>query len=107
MQPGAVIAWVLNIASPLRLSQAKTLADLVGAAARVGRGTLSAIGRCLPNLTAVKHRVKRVWRFCDNPRVHVADVMPQVIRLLLRKRKKALLVALDWTQIRSFHTLMA
>lgn len=107
MQLCGVIAWVLNIASSLRLSQAKTLADLVAAAVRVSRGSLSAIGRALPNLTAVKHRIKRVWRFCDNDRVHVADVMPEVIGLLTRKRKKKLLVALDWTDIRSFHTLMA
>ena len=107
MQLCGVIAWVLNIASSLRLSQAKTLADLVAAAVRVSRGTLSAIGRALPNLTSVKHRIKRVWRFCDNDRVHVADVMPEVIGLLTRKRKKKLLVALDWTDIRSFHTLMA
>lgn len=30
-----------------------------------------------------------------------------MVRLLTRKRKKPLLVALDWTDIRSFHTLMA
>jgi hypothetical protein len=103
----AVIAWVLTIASGLRLSQAKTLADLVAAAVHVGRGTLSALGRALPGSTAAKHRIKRVWRFCDNHRVHVADVMPAVVRRLTRKRSKPLLVALDWTDIRSFHTLMA
>jgi hypothetical protein len=107
MNLSAVIAWVLNLASALRLSQAKTLADLVAAAVRISRGTLSALGRALPNFTAVKHRIKRVWRFCDNHRIHVDDVMPALIRLLLRKRKKKLLVALDWTQIGPFHTLMA
>jgi hypothetical protein len=107
MSPDAVIGWVLTIAAGLRLSQAKTLADLVEAAARVGRGTLCALGRCLPGPTAVKHRVKRVWRFCDNDRVHVADVMPAVVRRVARKRKKPLLVALDWTDIGGFHTLMA
>jgi hypothetical protein len=107
MSPDAVIGWVLTIAAGLRLSQAKTLADLVEAAVHVGRGTLSAIGRCLPGTTAVKHRIKRVWRFCDNDHVHAADVMPRVIRRLTRRRKKPLLVALDWTDIRSFHTLMA
>ena len=107
MRPTDVIGWVLTIAADLRLSQAKTLADLVAAAARVTRGTLSALGRCLPGTTAAKHRIKRAWRFCDNPRVHPADVMAAVVRRLTRNRKKPLLVALDWTDIRSFHTLMA
>jgi hypothetical protein len=91
MSADAVIGWVLTTAAGLRLSQAKTLADLVG------RGTLSAIGRCLPGTTA-KHKIKRVWRFCDNDRVHPSDVMPRVIHRLTGKRKKPLLVALDWTE---------
>lgn len=107
MSPDAVVGWVLTIAAALRLSQAKTLADLVEAATHVGRGTLSAIGRCLNGTTAAKHKIKRVWRFCDNDRVHVADVMATVVGRITRKRKKPLLVALDWTDIRGFHTLMA
>ena len=107
MSPDAVIGWVLTVAARLRLSQAKTLSDLVEAAVRAGRSTLSAIARCLPGPTAVKHKVKRVWRFCDNDLVHAADVMPRVIRRLANKRKKPLLVALDWTDIGTFHTLMA
>lgn len=107
MSPDAVIGWVLTIANGLRLSQAKTLADLVEAAVHVGRGTLSAIGRCLPGATAAKHRIKRAWRFCANDRVHASEVMPRVVRRLTRGRKKPLLVALDWTDVRGFHTLMA
>src|SRR5262245_18952510 len=107
MSPDAVIGWVLTIAATLRLSQAKTLADLVEAATHIGRGTLSAIGRCLPGSTTAKHRIKRVWRFCDNDHVHVSDVMGAVIRRLTHKRKKPLLVALDWTEVRPFQTLMA
>jgi hypothetical protein len=107
MSADAVIGWVLTIAAGLRLSQAKTLADLVEAAVHVGRGTLSALGRSLPGPTAAKHRIKRAWRFCDNDRVHVAEVMPAVVRRLTRKRTKPLLVALDWTDVRGFHTLMA
>jgi hypothetical protein len=108
MSPDAVVGWVLTIAAGLRLSQAKTLADLVGAAVRVGRGTLSALGRCLPGPSAARHRIKRAWRFCANDRVHVSDVMPAVVRRLTRgRKKKPLLVALDWTDIGGFHTLMA
>lgn len=107
MSADAVIGWVLTIAAGLRLSQAKTLADLVEAAVRVGRGTLSALGRSLPGPTAAKHRIKRAWRFCANDRVHVDAVMSRVVRRLTRGRKKPLLVALDWTDVRGFHTLMA
>lgn len=58
--------------------------------------------------TATKHRVKRVWRFTSNARVEVSAAMRGVIaRLLKRHKKKPLLVALDWTEIRNFHTLMA
>jgi hypothetical protein len=103
----AVIGWVLTIAHQLRLSQAKTLADLVEAATHVGRATLSAIGRCLAGNTTAKSRIQRTWRFCDNDRVHIGDAMDGFIRRLTKKRKKALLVALDWTEIHSFHTLMA
>lgn len=107
MSADAVIGWVLTVAHQLRLSQAKTLADLVEAATRTGRATLSAIGRCLAGDTTAKSRIQRTWRFCDNDRVHAADVMPRVIRRLADKRKKPLLVAVDWTDIGPFHTLMA
>lgn len=106
MSADAVIGWVLTIATGLRLSQAKTLAELVEAATHAGRATLSAIGRCLRS-SAPKHAIKRVWRFCDNDSVHPTDAMTGVVRRLTKKRKKPLLVALDWTDIGAFHTLMA
>src|SRR5262245_59265719 len=107
MCAGAVIGWVLTVAAPLRLSQAKTLADLVESACHVGRATLSAIGRCLAGTATVKSRIQRTWRFCGNDRVHVGDAMTGFVRRLAHKRKKPLLVALDWTEIGTLHTLMA
>jgi hypothetical protein len=106
MSPAAVVGWVLTVAHALRLSQAKTLADLVEAATRAARGTLSAVARCLRS-TAAKHAVKRAWRFCDNDRVEPSAVMRSVVARLTKKRKKPLLVALDWTDVGRFHTLMA
>ena len=103
----AVSGWVFTITHQLRLSQAKTLANLVEAATHVGRATLSAIGRCLAGNTTTKSRIQRTWRFCDNDRVHISDVMTGFVGRLTKKRKKALLVALDWTEIHTFHTLMA
>ena len=103
-----VMAWVLSLCCDLRLSQAKTLSELVAATLGVGRMSLSAIGRCLPGETTAKSRIQRVWRFTSNRRVLVSDAMRGVIRCLLRgPRKKPLLVAFDWTEIRNFHTLMA
>jgi hypothetical protein len=102
-----VIAWVLSVATGLRLSQAKTLADLTAAALSVGRATLAALGRHLAGDTTAKHRIKRVWRFCANRRVEASAGMAGVIGRLTRRRKKPLLVALDWVAVRDFHTLMA
>jgi hypothetical protein len=102
------IGWVLTVCHALRLSQAKTLSELVSGAMRVGRISLAEIGRSLLGGVAAKHRIKRVWRFTSNPRVEVSTAMQGVIaRLVKRHKKKPLLVALDWTEIRNFHTLMA
>jgi hypothetical protein len=100
------IAWVVTVcASSLRLSQAKTLAILVGAAMRVERISLANIGRAMSGM--VKHQIKRCWRFCANERVEAADAMRGVLKRVLKKRKKKLLVSFDWTDIKSFQTLMA
>jgi hypothetical protein len=100
------IAWVVTVcASSLRLSQAKTLGILVGSAMRVERISLANIGRAMQGM--VKHQIKRCWRFCANDRVETADAMRGVLKCVLKKRKKTLLVSFDWTDIKSFQTLMA
>jgi len=102
------ITWVLSVCTDLRLSQSKTLAHLVAASLQVGRMSLSAIGRALVGETTAKSRIQRTWRFTANSRVTVSDGMQGVIRQLVgKKRRKPLLVAFDWTEIRQFHTLMA
>jgi hypothetical protein len=99
-------AWVLTVcAVSLRLSQAKTLADLVAAAVGVQRVSLGNIGRRM--LGATKHQIKRCWRFCANPRVETADAMRGILARLLKKRTQPLIVALDWVDIRCFQTLVA
>ena len=100
------IAWVVFVcSSTLRLSQAKTLAILVGAAMRVERINLANIGRAMCGL--VKHQIKRCWRFCANDRIETADAMRPILRRVLKKRKKKLLVSFDWTDIKSFQSLVA
>ena len=100
------IAWVVSVcAGSLRLSQAKTLAALVAATLHVQRISLANIGRALEGTT--KHQIKRCWRFCVNPRIETADAMQGIVARLLKKRKKKLLVALDWVDIKGFQTLVA
>ena len=99
-------AWVLTVCTDLRLSQAKTLADLVAAALCVGRVTLAALGRKVLGASTAKHKIKRTWRFCANQGITVSDAMQGPIARLCKKRKKPLLVALDWVEVRAFHTLV-
>jgi DDE family transposase len=100
------IAWVVSVcAVSLRLSQAKTLAILVSSAMHVERISLANIGRAMQG--RVKHQIKRCWRFCANDRIETADAMSGVLKRVLRKRKKKLLISFDWTDIKSFQTLVA
>ena len=108
MQRAAVVAWALSVCAGLRKSQAKTAADLVAAALDAARISLAALGRRLAGEARCKHRIKRAWRFCANRRVAVSDAMQGVCtRLARRLGRGPLLVALDWVEVRSFHTLMA
>ena len=101
------IAWTLSACAGLRLSQAKTLSDLVAATLEVGRVSLAEIGRRLAGPVAAKHRIKRVWRFTSNQRVEISDAMRRVVARLAKRRRKPVLITFDWTDIRGFCTLMA
>mgnify|MGYP000309450887 CR=1 FL=1 len=106
MNKTAIVTWVMaTLAGCLRQSQAKTLALFVAAAIRVDGASLAAIAQRASSNTALKYRVKRLWRFIDNDEVEQGEAMRPVIKRLLKKRKKRLLVAFDWTKIRNFHTL--
>ena len=106
MRRTEAIAWVVSVcASSLRLSQAKTLGALVASATRVERVSLANLGRRM--LGNAKHQIKRCWRFCNNDRVEPADAMRGVVARLVKKRKKPLLVALDWVAIKGYQTLVA
>lgn len=106
MRRTEAIAWVVSVcASCLRLSQAKTLSVLVASTLRVQRVSLANIGRQM--LGKTKHQIKRVWRFCANQRVEPTQAMRGVVASLLKKRKKKLLVALDWVDVKGFQTLLA
>ena len=85
------ISWVLSVSVGLRLSQAKTLSELVAATLSVGRASLPEIGRQLFGVSA-KHGIKRAWRFTKNHRVEISDVMGEVVRQLTKRHRKKPLV---------------
>jgi hypothetical protein len=99
--------WVVSVCTSLRLSQAKTLSVLVLAALAVERVSLASLGRSLGAGSGAKHAIKRCWRFIANDRVEPSVAMAGVVGRLLHKRRKPLVVALDWTDIRGLTTLMA
>jgi hypothetical protein len=106
MDRTATITWVVSVCAVyLRLSQAKTLGHLVAGAMRCQRVSLANIGRQM--LGTVKHQIKRCYRFCANDQVESSEAMRGIVNRLLRKRKKPLLVALDWVDIKGYQTLMA
>ena len=106
MRRTEAMAWVVWVcAGCLRLSQAKTLAALVASAMHVERASLANIGRGI--VGTAKHQIKRCWRFCDNDRVETADAMRGVVKKVLKRRKKPLVVAVDWVDVRGFQTLTA
>jgi hypothetical protein len=103
----SILTWVVQVTSNLLFSQSQTLAVLVAAAIRTERPNLARIGREIAGPITAKSAIKRAWRFTCNERIEVSDGMAEVIKKLVRKRKKRLLVSLDWTEVKDFHTLMA
>jgi len=96
------IAWVLSFCTCLRLSQAKTLSELVAGTLKCPRISQAAIGRQLAGVA--KHDIKKTWRCCANQCIETADAMRGVCKKLLKRRKKPLIVSMDWTDIRGFQT---
>jgi Transposase DDE domain len=107
------VLWIASVCVGMRRSQIKTLGDLVSVGIQIGRVSLAELGRLLAQDRegVAKHCIKRAWRFTANGRVHVSDAMQGPLRWLFHSRKHwkkhPLLVTFDWTEVRSFHTLMA
>lgn len=107
MSTQSILNWIACVTSNLLPTQSRTLAVLVAAAIPTERPNLATIGRRLAGPTTAKSAIKRAWRFTDTGRVEVAEARAGVIAKIVRRRKKRLLVSFDWTEVRSFHTLMA
>lgn len=107
MSAQSILGWVAAVTSNLLPSQSAALAALVAAAVRCERVNLARLGRAMAGAVAAKYTTRRAWRFTCNRRVEVADAMAGVVDRIARRRRKRLIVSLDWTDVRSFHTLMA
>jgi hypothetical protein len=100
------MSWVISVCAVyIRLSQAKTLAALVASAMQNKRMSLANLGRELGG--TAKHQIKRAWRFCANEGVEPSEAMRGIIAKLVKNRKKPLLVAWDWVDIKGYQTLVA
>src|SRR5262245_29975069 len=84
----SILTWVVLATARLLPSQSRPLAVLVAAALRCQRPNLAEVGRALAGPITAKSAIMRAWRFTGNERVEVADGMAEVIKKLVRKRKK-------------------
>ena len=107
MSYASIVAWVVSHCRDLRLSQRKTLADLVVGAMRCRRVSLADMGRAMVSRTSAKHRIKRIWRFLRNERVTVADGARALLLLAAKASAGRLVVAVDWVDVRRDHVLRA
>jgi len=101
----SVLSWIVNSCSGLRLSQRKTLAQLVFGAMCCRRASLADIGRSLRSRALPKHSIKRVYRFLKNQRVELAEGARVLLHLAARAAGGRLVVAVDWTDIRQYKVL--
>lgn len=107
MKRQQIIGFICSVCSYLRLSQAKTLSQLVSASVTMARASLAQLGRALScqNGIATKHCIKRVDRFIGNHRVEPIEAMRGVVEWLAKPRKR-LWVSIDWVDIRNLHCLV-
>jgi hypothetical protein len=107
MKRKQAIEFILSVCSYIRLSQAKTLSQLVTAATTLIRTSLAEFGRALSvqNNVATKHCIKRSDRFIGNKRVEPIEAMRGIVEWLSLPGKQ-LLVSIDWVDIRHFKCLV-
>jgi hypothetical protein len=107
----AVNRFVGTIVAPALLkNQAEALAIFVACALTLTRSILTDLAVEMRRHgfgKTTKHALKRLDRWINNPRIQVAAAMKPVIAKLTGKRKKRLVISLDWVDIRDFKTLVA
>ena len=91
----------------LRKSQRKTIRDLVLGLLRSRQVGQAAIARGMRDLTTVRHRIKRIWRFCKNDNIQCAKVFAALAQWICAQCSATLVVALDWTDLGDYKMLAA
>ena len=107
MKAKEVTRLVICFCCYLRLSQAKTLSQLVTAAMQLTRASLAQLGRCLSYNSgiATKHCIKRIDRFIGNRRVEPIEAMRGLVQWIAKPRSQ-LLLSMDWVDLRNFKCLV-
>lgn len=107
----AVKPFIQSIVSPRLLeNQAQALGIFVAAALTLSRAILTDLAAEMHKQGfsgSVKQGLKRLDRWINNPGISVSKAMTSVVERLVKKRKKKLLISLDWVDIRGFKVLVA
>ena len=105
--------WITSVCLGLRKSQTKTLADVVAVAIQIGRVSLSELGRLLAEEREGPPNIPSNGSGDLRPTIESMSAMPckdrcvGFFKVASTGRTTRLLVTFDWTEVRSFHTLMA
>jgi len=102
-----IFNWVVNTCNGFRLSQRKTLAEIVCGVLKCRRVSLADLGRSMQTNTTAKHNIKRVYRFLQNNRIDVSEGCRSLLHLVANASGKRLLVAVDWVDVREYKALRA
>jgi Transposase DDE domain len=84
----------------------KNLGLMVAAIGAAGRVGVAAIGRAMDLSTAPKHAIKRVDKFLSNRNFDDERAREEFFKIVVGPRKRVL-IAVDWTKIRSWSVLVA
>ncbi len=90
-----------------RKSQWKTIRDLTMGLLRSRQIGQAAIARGMWDLTSVRHRIKRIWRFCQNERIRPIEAFGALAQWICARCSGTLVVALDWTDLGDYKMLAA
>lgn len=107
MSHRSIVSYIVNRCTGLRLSQRKTLGELVFGTMQRRWVSLADVGRSLDSEAMVRHCIKRVYRFIANPRVEVIEGARALLQLASKHAQGRFLVALDWVDIRGCKVLRA
>jgi hypothetical protein len=96
-----VDAFCRRVVPGLRQTQARNLCWVVFGLLAAGQPSRSAVARWMVGPQRLIHRIKRVWRFINNPRLPQGQVMAQLVyfnwlRAAGQKRPR---VVMDWTDL--------